>query len=80
MNLIINSIFCSKLKFFFVLILDAASIEKSRLEEKQRESRKHGGCKAKWFSLSRHPVTNEEIWLFTNKYWLRDFADCPQLY
>ena len=63
-----------------ILFSDGASSEKQRLEEKQRESRRHGGHNAKWFSLTKHPVTNEEIWLFNNKYWLRDYSDCPELY
>jgi hypothetical protein len=62
--------------------LDASSEEKNRLEEKQRESRRNrkDEYKGTWFYLSRHPVTNDEVWLFNNKYWLRDFSKSPDLF
>jgi hypothetical protein len=63
--------------------LDRASQEKSRLEEKQRESRnKHGKYdhKGKWFQVGKHPFCSEETWLFNNKYWSRNYNDCPDLY
>jgi hypothetical protein len=63
--------------------LDKASIEKNRLEEKQRETRKNRKeeYKSKWFELSKHPhLSGEELWLFNNRYWLREYSDCPQLY
>ncbi len=62
--------------------LDAAALEKARLEEKQRESRKNlkDEVKPRWFQLSKNPVNGEETWLFTEKYWFRDYKDCPNLY
>jgi hypothetical protein len=76
-----DSRFRSDIKQLELGDLDGASSQKVRLEEKQRESRtKHGGHKAKWFNLSKHPINNEETWLFNNKYWLRDYSDCPELY
>lgn len=62
--------------------LDASSVEKNRLEEKQRESRKGAmmDYKGKWFYFGKHPQINEELWLFTNKYWQRDYSDCPNLF
>ncbi len=63
--------------------LDKASIEKNRLEEKQRESRKNRKeeYKSKWFELGKHPyLSGEELWVFNNRYWLREYSDCPQLY
>ncbi len=67
----------------FITILEGASQEKTRLEEKQRESRNKNGkyeYKGKWFQVSKHPVCNEEAWLFNNKYWLRNYSDCLNLY
>lgn len=74
--IVANSLKCNK------FIKDGASREKSRLEEKQRESRKNRKDEYKgiWFYLDKHPVTNEEIWIFNNKYWSRDFSKCPDLY
>lgn len=63
--------------------LDRASQEKTRLEEKQRESRnKHGkyDYKGKWFQVDKHPFCSEETWLFNNKYWSRNYKDCSDLY
>ena len=62
--------------------LDGASEEKTRLEEKQRENRKGRAAdyKGKWFQLGKHQITGEETWLFTNKYWQRDYTDCLDLY
>jgi hypothetical protein len=62
--------------------LDAAAREKIRLEEKQRETRKNlkDEIKPKWFQLSRNPIDDEETWLFNEKYWLREYKNCPNLY
>jgi hypothetical protein len=63
-------------------LTDAAGEEKNRLEEKQRESRRtrRDEYKPKWFYQTKHPITQDEIWMFNNKYWLRQFSDCPDLY
>ena len=63
--------------------LDGASREKQRLEEKQRESKRNRKDEwtPRWFQLGKSPVnSNDELWLFTNKYWSRDYASCPILY
>jgi hypothetical protein len=61
---------------------DGASKEKTRLEVKQREACKNqtDEYKAKWFTLAPHPFIKQDEWMFTNKYWLRDYSDCPNLY
>jgi hypothetical protein len=67
--------------------IDEASHEKNRLEEKQRESRSkmdHGQMKEwspLWFDKKPHFFNvNEETWSFNNKYWTRDFSECPNIY
>lgn len=49
---------------------------------KQREARKNQKdvYKAKWFSLGENPFAKQDEWIFNNKYWLRDYSDCPDLY
>jgi hypothetical protein len=54
-----------------------------KLEEKQRERRKirpDWDYKGTWFYLGKHRETQEEVWLSNNKYWLRDYSKCPELY
>jgi hypothetical protein len=56
-----------------------------RLEEKQREARKQKELakedhKPLWFSMGKHKESQEDIWLFNNKYWLRSYSDCYDLY
>lgn len=77
-----DSRFRSDIRRLEVGDLDGASQEKTRLEEKQRESRKNrkDEYKGKWFQLGKHPITSEETWLFTSKYWDRDYSDCLDLY
>jgi len=62
--------------------LEGATSEKIRLEEKQRETRKNPkfDYKGKWFKFTKHPYCNEEVWIFNNKYWQRNYADCMQLF
>lgn len=65
--------------------IDGAASEKNRLEEKQREARKHRKRKREnwesmWFELGQHPDTHEEIWLFKGNYWQRNFDDCPDIF
>jgi len=61
--------------------LDEASEEKNRLEVKQREVRKSKTePKAKWFAQGKHSTTKEEMWLSNNKYWNRNYSECPDLY
>lgn len=53
---------------------DFAAEEKNRVEEKQRATRRSREAKGeefvpKWFEKSRHPVTGEEFWKFSGRYW-----------
>ena len=64
-------------------LIDQASVEKCRLEDKQREGRKKErpeDYKGTWFHSAKHPFIDEKIWLFDNKYWNRDFSNCPDLF
>ena len=67
--------------------VDEASAEKHRLEEKQREKQKKSESgemppfKPMWFEKRSHAIVkDEETWSFTDKYWQRDFANCPDIY
>lgn len=63
--------------------LDAAGVEKGRIEEKQREARRRRGKKEftpLWFRAVKRPSSNEFDWLFTHDYWLRDWSKAPDLF
>ncbi|XP_077583515.1 oxysterol-binding protein-related protein 2-like [Stigmatopora nigra] len=65
--------------------LDTASVEKERLEEKQRAARKERSKEeeewsTRWFRLGTNPHTGAEEWLYTGGYFDRNFADCPRIY
>ncbi|KAL1123280.1 hypothetical protein AAG570_002366 [Ranatra chinensis] len=66
--------------------LDGAAAEKTRLEEKQRETRKaRKGKKGmdwtpRWFCLGTNPYTGQEDWLYTGGYWDRNFGPDPQIF
>lgn len=67
--------------------IDEASSEKCRLEEKQREAqRKMESGEVKkfkplWFEKSHHfKNKHEETWQFNDKYWERDYNNCPQIF
>lgn len=63
--------------------LDGAAAEKNRLEEKQREARKHRKkhkdiWEPKWFRHVKH--SHGDDWQFTGSYWDRDFSSCPDIF
>jgi hypothetical protein len=62
--------------------LDNSTKHKERLEEKQRQTRKalKEDWNPRWFNLSKHPINGDECWLFNDKYWLRDYSNCPDLF
>jgi hypothetical protein len=65
--------------------LDGAALEKNRLEEKQRTSRKDrkkskDEWKPRWFRQVTNPHTGKEDWLFTNEYWNQIFEQCPMIF
>ncbi|XP_037911232.1 oxysterol-binding protein-related protein 1 isoform X2 [Hermetia illucens] len=61
--------------------IDGAAAEKTRLEEKQRESRKLRKNKKgdewtpRWFRLGTNPYTHQEDWLYSGGYWDRNYTD-----
>ncbi|XP_042908914.1 oxysterol-binding protein-related protein 2-like [Parasteatoda tepidariorum] len=64
---------------------EGAAIEKSRVEEKQREARKQRKKKKetynpKYFQKGKKPYLKDEVWLFNNRYWSRNFDDCPDIF
>jgi hypothetical protein len=64
--------------------VDSASEEKHRLEEKQREKQRKvndGEVEAfepLWFK--KDIVNGDETWVFTDRYWDRDFSKCSDIY
>lgn len=34
----------------------------------------------RWFRFDTHPVTMKDDWLYTGKYWDRDWAKCPDIF
>uniref|UniRef100_A0A8C1VNX5 Oxysterol-binding protein n=1 Tax=Cyprinus carpio TaxID=7962 RepID=A0A8C1VNX5_CYPCA len=76
-----------RLTFDFIdfLCADEASIEKERLEEKQRASRKERAkdgedWSTRWFQLDTNPYTGSQDWLYTGGYFDRKYTDCPDIY
>ncbi|XP_017836917.1 oxysterol-binding protein-related protein 2 isoform X2 [Drosophila busckii] len=59
--------------------LDGASKEKTRLEEKQRDSRKQHkhingvDLNPRWFKKEHSPYTNSDVWIYTGNYWDRNY-------
>uniref|UniRef100_A0A671VEA2 Oxysterol-binding protein n=1 Tax=Sparus aurata TaxID=8175 RepID=A0A671VEA2_SPAAU len=65
--------------------IDAASVEKERLEEKQRASRRERSkdeedWSNRWFQQGTNPHTGAEDWLYTGGYFDRNYTDCPNIY
>lgn len=71
---------------------DEANQEKLRLEEKQRQTRKqreteaggHDPYKAKWFRKQYDPLTESEMFVYTNEYWeakaKQDWSKCEDIF
>lgn len=59
--------------------IDGAAVEKTRLEEKQRDAKKtRKGKKGeiwtpKWFSQGINPYTKQDDWLYSGGYWDRNY-------
>ncbi|XP_066503600.1 oxysterol-binding protein-related protein 1 isoform X2 [Hoplias malabaricus] len=72
--------------------IDLASLEKKRLEEKQRAARKNRSKSEeewktrgsvfgpRWFQQGPNPHNNAPDWLFTSSYWNRDYSEVPDIY
>ncbi|KAK9307627.1 hypothetical protein QLX08_002214 [Tetragonisca angustula] len=65
---------------------DGAAAEKTRLEEKQRETRKARKHKKgeewtpRWFQLSMNPYTNQMDWLYHGGYWDRNYGNVEEIF
>ncbi|XP_055964045.1 oxysterol-binding protein-related protein 2 [Sorex fumeus] len=65
--------------------MDLATQEKERLEEKQREARRgrareDAEWQTRWFHRGKNPHTGSPDWLYTGRYFERDFSGCPDIY
>ena len=65
--------------------LDAAADEKNRLEEKQRDARKEMKKHKRtfsplWFKLVKQSNSGKDDWRFDNKYFDRNYSDCPDIF
>ncbi|XP_019865898.1 oxysterol-binding protein-related protein 2 [Aethina tumida] len=66
--------------------IDGAAIEKTRLEEKQRDVNKHRKNKKtnewapRWFHLGVNPYTKQEDWIYNGNYWNRQYGDDPDIF
>jgi hypothetical protein len=34
----------------------------------------------RWFYLAKHEVTGQDVWISNEKYWHRDWANCPDIF
>jgi hypothetical protein len=34
----------------------------------------------RWFRLIKHEVTGQDVWISNEKYWHRNWANCPDIY
>ncbi|KAK5639621.1 hypothetical protein RI129_012113 [Pyrocoelia pectoralis] len=60
--------------------IDGAAVEKTRLEEKQRDASKQrkskkGDWTPRWFKLGTSPYTKQEDWLYNGEYWNRQYIE-----
>ncbi|CAF1087968.1 unnamed protein product [Rotaria sp. Silwood1] len=65
--------------------IDLVGQEKNRLEEKERETRRtmekrREEWQPRWFHLVKHDVTGHEVWVSNEKYWQRNWTNCPHIY
>ncbi|XP_030590340.1 oxysterol-binding protein-related protein 2-like [Archocentrus centrarchus] len=65
--------------------MDEASIEKERLEEKQRAARKERAktdeeWSTRWFHMGTNPYTGSQDWIYTGGYFNRNYQDLPDIY
>ncbi|XP_017772610.1 PREDICTED: oxysterol-binding protein-related protein 2 isoform X2 [Nicrophorus vespilloides] len=60
--------------------IDGAAIEKTRLEEKQRDAskarknKKTNDWNPRWFQQGQNPYNKQEDWLYNGEYWKRQFS------
>ncbi|XP_069965330.1 oxysterol-binding protein-related protein 1 isoform X2 [Bactrocera oleae] len=64
----------------------AASAQKNRLEEKQRDAerlrkgRNNDSWKPRWFKFDVNPLTKHEDWTYTGGYWERSYETTSQIF
>ncbi|KAG7259347.1 hypothetical protein CRUP_003983 [Coryphaenoides rupestris] len=66
-------------------LMDEASREKERLEQKQREARKERAksldvWSTRWFQQGTNPFTGAQDWLYTGEYFNRNYTTLPNIY
>ncbi|KAG7255862.1 hypothetical protein CRUP_016697 [Coryphaenoides rupestris] len=66
-------------------LMDEASREKERLEQKQREARKERAKSldvwaTRWFQQGTNPFTGTQDWLYTGEYFNRNYTTLPNIY
>ncbi|CAL8363947.1 unnamed protein product [Lota lota] len=66
-------------------LMDEASREKERLEQKQREARKERAksqeeWSTRWFQQGTNPFTGSQDWLYTGGYFNRNYTALPSIY
>uniref|UniRef100_A0A1A7WC60 Oxysterol-binding protein n=1 Tax=Iconisemion striatum TaxID=60296 RepID=A0A1A7WC60_9TELE len=65
--------------------IDLASLEKERLEEKQRAAHRERSedeeeWSTRWFVLGTNPHSGAEDWLYAGGYFDRNYTNCPDIY
>lgn len=66
--------------------IDEAALEKTRLEEKQRDTRKskkgkkEDDCSPRWFTQGQSPHTRVNDWLYSGGYWDRNYSDIENIF
>uniref|UniRef100_A0A4W3J985 Oxysterol-binding protein n=1 Tax=Callorhinchus milii TaxID=7868 RepID=A0A4W3J985_CALMI len=65
--------------------MELAGVEKERLEEKQRAARKERAkgedeWTTRWFRQDLNRYTGTQDWIYTGKYWERNYEDSPDIY
>uniref|UniRef100_A0A6A7FV43 Oxysterol-binding protein n=3 Tax=Hirondellea gigas TaxID=1518452 RepID=A0A6A7FV43_9CRUS len=66
--------------------IEGASNEKTRLEEKQRDTRKtrkkkyKDEWKSRWFEQGTNAFTHHSDWLYSGRYWDRNYTDLEQIF
>ena len=68
--------------FKYFITIDEASREKCRIEDKQRDASKNRKDEHQilWFKPEKHPMYQELCWVPNNKYWDRNYNNCPDLF
>ncbi|CAF0824234.1 unnamed protein product [Didymodactylos carnosus] len=65
--------------------IEAANLEKNRLEEKQRAAKRDREKRKQewtpmWFRTEKHPITGQDVWCSNNRYWQRQWSNCSDIF